>query len=166
MLRIGYQSYLLLLMLLLFNGSLYATSHNENPSPWDASEIKIIQQHLLSNIVTPKQTLIKMDQGKAIHAIPGAVLASPSNKGENFSQDYQFHWMRDAAITMQEVLYLYQHATGNEKNHLHDYLVNYIAFETKAQQQLSSDGEETVGQPKFNIDGTIWEGKWQRPQND
>src|SRR5690606_37321714 len=33
-------------------------------------------------------------------------------------------------------------------------------------QQSSSPGEQTLGQPKFNIDGTVWEGMWGRPQND
>lgn len=134
--------------------------------PFSADELSVIKQYLFQNITTKDHPFIKNDSGHLIHSIPGAVLASPSNKGPNFSQDYQFHWTRDAALTMQEVLFLYQHATNDEKKRLKTYLLNYVEFETKAQKQISKPNEQTLGQPKFNVDGTIWEGQWGRPQND
>lgn len=134
--------------------------------PFNTTELAQVKGYLLGNIATASNKVDKYDEGRMIYSLPGAVLASPSRFGNNFSQDYQFHWTRDAALTMQEIIYLYLHADQAEKNRLKTYLLNYIDFEYKAQHQSSHSGEETLGQPKFNIDGTIWEGEWARPQND
>ncbi|OGT37732.1 MAG: hypothetical protein A3F11_00920 [Gammaproteobacteria bacterium RIFCSPHIGHO2_12_FULL_37_14] len=133
--------------------------------PFSSDEIAIIKQYLFNNIATDEHAFIKEGDGRIIHSIPGAVLASPYNKYPSFIQDYQFHWIRDAAITMQEVVYLYEQANSNEKQRLKTYLINYINFERQAQKQMSSNGE-VLGEPKFNIDGTLWQGQWGRPQND
>ncbi|TAK76010.1 MAG: hypothetical protein EPO11_04795 [Gammaproteobacteria bacterium] len=135
-------------------------------APFTPNELAIIQQYLFANITTDSHPIIKIEENHTIHSIPGAVLASPSNQGAHFSQDYQFHWTRDAAITMNHVAYLYAHASPQEKQQLRPYLINYIHFEQIAQQQISKPGEQTLGQPKYNIDGSIWEGAWMRPQND
>lgn len=135
-------------------------------SPFSADDISLLKQHLLDNIATSQHQFTKQIDNQTMTSLPGAVMASPSNHSEHFSQDYQFHWTRDAAITMQEVLYFYAHASGIEKQTLRTYLFNYIAFEQQAEQQISNLGEQTLGQPKFNMDGTIWEGVWMRPQND
>jgi glucoamylase len=145
-----------------------ALNANASPltAPFSNDELQSVKTNLFNNILDQQHTFIKNDNGKMIYSLPGAVMASPSNKGDHFSQDYQFHWTRDAAITMQEVVALYKQATGEEKQKLKSYLLNYIQFESKAQKQISKKGEQTLGQPKFNLDGTIWEGQWMRPQND
>lgn len=135
-------------------------------SPFSAAEVALLKQHLFNNIATSEHVFTKQVDGSLMTSMPGAVIASPSNHGEHFSQDYQFHWTRDAAITMQEVLYFYAHGKAAEKAALRPYLFNYIALEAHAQQQQSKVDEQTLGQPKFNMDGTIWEGDWMRPQND
>jgi glucoamylase len=135
-------------------------------SPFTTNELDIIKRYFFNNIATKQRTFTKMDHGQLIKSQPGAVLASPSNKGPGFSQDYQFHWVRDAALSMNEVVYLYTQATADEKKRLRSYLDDYVRFEHKAQLQTSKNGEQTLGQPKYNIDGTIWEGEWMRPQND
>lgn len=134
--------------------------------PYSSNEIEVIKQYLFNNIATEDRILIKEDNHQEIHSIPGAVLASPSKKRPGFVQDYLFHWTRDAGLVMNEVAHLYSQAQHSDKMHLKSYLVNYINFERKAQKQISRPGEQTLGQPKFNIDGTIWEGEWGRPQND
>ncbi|OGT45318.1 MAG: hypothetical protein A3E83_08630 [Gammaproteobacteria bacterium RIFCSPHIGHO2_12_FULL_41_20] len=133
-------------------------------APFSEKELTVITQYLLNNITSQQKPFVKTDEERTIHSHPGAVLASPSNKGSGFSQDYQFHWTRDAAITMQQAMHIYlQNLTDNK---LHEALNNYIEFEYTAQQQPSNPGERTLGQPKFNIDTTVWEGVWGRPQND
>ncbi|EKD71191.1 MAG: Glucoamylase GlaM [uncultured bacterium] len=134
--------------------------------PFGNDAVNDIKKYLFANIASESHSMQKNDNGRIIYSLPGAVIASPSRYGTGFSQDYQFHWTRDAALTMQEVVYLYIHADANEKKNLKNYLMNYINFEAKAQQQISRVGEKTLGQPKFNIDGSIWEGEWARPQND
>lgn len=158
-------NFLIFFFLFFFSFTCFARKEI-TPAPFHREELNTIKQYLLQNIMTEKRVLIKKENDHVIHSIPGAVLASPSLIENNFSQDYQFHWTRDAAITMQEVVYLYEHASSHEKKKLKPYLLNYIQFEKIAQQQISRPGEETLGQPKYNIDGTIWEGDWGRPQND
>jgi len=137
-----------------------------SPPPLDHAEVSILETHLLDNITTQQKPFIKAHSQPIIHSIPGAVLASPSFKSPEFSQDYQFHWMRDAAITLHQIATLYLSSSEDDKKALRPYLINYLLFETKAQQQISKPGEQSFGQPKFNVDGSIWEGKWWRPQND
>lgn len=133
--------------------------------PFSSEELNVIKHHLFNNIATEEHIFIKEADGRILHSLPGAVLASPYSKYPAFIQDYQFHWIRDAAITMQEVVYLYAHANSEERQHLKSYLINYINFEHQAQKQTSKNGE-VLGEPKYNIDGSVWDGQWGRPQND
>lgn len=153
---------------ILFLGKAYSinTPSQTLSVPYSSSELETIKQYLFDNLTTEDHVIVKNSNGDNIRSIPGAILASPSNHGQTFIQDYQFHWTRDAAITINEIIYLYAHASSSEKQKLKKYLINYVNFERKAQSQISRPGEQTLGQPKFNIDATIWEGEWGRPQND
>lgn len=154
-----------------FNGKFFCllftlSSTTFSQIPYSSAEIQLIQEHLVHNILSLQNSFVKSDNGLSIPSLPGAVLASPSKQDETFSQDYQFHWVRDASLTMNQAADWYENAEGNQKLQLRDDLINYIHFERKAQSQQSKPNEMTLGQPKYNIDGTIWEGKWARPQND
>lgn len=131
--------------------------------PYNPHELTIIQQHLVKNIATEKNVVNKNDEGNLITSLPGAVLASPTYHGNRFSQDYQFHWTRDAALSINALLHLYEQTHNSE---LKNYLYHYVDFEQSATRQSSKPGENTLGQPKFNIDSSVWEGPWGRPQND
>lgn len=136
-------------------------------SPFTADEIAIIMGYLFRNIATENNILSKVSRRQVIKSIPGAVIASPSIAGPDFSQDYYYDWMRDAALTMNEVTSLYeQSAAENEKTILRSYLVNYVNWVKNAQSQPSLNGISVLGEPKFNIDGTVFTGDWARPQND
>ena len=139
----------------------------EAATPFTDTELKIVKQYMLNNIASIEHPFVKMEGDYKISSLPGAVLASPSNRGYKFSQDYQFHWIRDAALIMQEVAYLYStQLLSDEKMELKKLLINYVNFEREVQKQTSKAGEETLGQPKYNINATVWEGPWGRPQND
>ncbi len=153
-------------MFICFSLIVCNTAMSCTAAPFTMNELTAVKQNLFANITTNTHTASKQEKNTLLHSLPGAVIASPSNKEAHFSQDYQFHWTRDAAITMNEVAYLYSQAAGDEKQQLKNYLWNYIYFEKHAQQQISKPGEQTLGQPKFNIDASIWEGQWMRPQND
>jgi glucoamylase len=95
------------------------------------------------------------------------VIAAPAIQGVNFTQDYLFHWVRDGAIAMSAVLMLYLHSEQpDEKASLRTSLMNYINFLKICQAQPPLNKLDVLGEPKFNIDGTLWTGAWGRPQDD
>ncbi len=134
-------------------------------APFTSAERSTLTQYLFANLLSQDNILKKDDQGGVINSLPGAVLASPTNHGQQFSQDYQFHWVRDAALSMQEVVRLYEMAEPQDKPAIKSYLLNYVLFERRAQEESVNHGMG-LGEPKFNIDGTVYRGDWGRPQND
>ena len=157
--------FIMMSCLLLSGASIANRALSFTSMPFSTQELTMIKQYLFNNITTKDRIVIKEGDHRIIRSIPGAVLASPSNKYGTFTQDYQFHWVRDAAITMNEVVYLYAQGSVDEKKSLRPYLINYVSFEHKAQQQIAQSSQP-LGEPKYNIDGTVWEGAWGRPQND
>lgn len=153
------------LFLLSFSACCFSNSltYLKNNTPYNSHELETIKAYLFANIATQEHVFSKAVEGQVIKSLPGAVLASPSYQDTTFFQDYQFHWVRDAAITMDEVTTLYDLASQKEKKQLHTYLENYINFESLIQKQ---HGEESLGEPKYNIDGSVWQGPWGRPQYD
>lgn len=137
-----------------------------SPAPFSSQEVLVLQHHLLENIATVDHPFHKTVNGSVMVSLPGAVLAAAPLPISHFSQDYTFHWMRDAALSMQVVLQLAKEATPLEQATYDTLLKNYVSFELRAQHQTSKPGEDTLGQPKFNLDGTVWEEPWGRPQND
>lgn len=93
-------------------------------------------------------------------AAPGAVVASP----EKNSPPYFFHWVRDAAITMNLVFDLYAEETRvSEKQKYQDLLYNFVEFTERNQKTKTLTG---LGEPKFFPDGRAFDEGWCRPQND
>ncbi|MEK7357375.1 MAG: glycoside hydrolase family 15 protein [Bdellovibrionota bacterium] len=90
---------------------------------------------------------------------PGVVIASP----ERVTPNYYFHWIRDAALTMDVVIDLHDRAFGPERAALRAKLVDYLRFSRLNQVTTARTG---MGEPKFNVDGTAFNGDWCRPQND
>lgn len=85
----------------------------------------------------------------------GMIIASPSN-----DPPYKYHWVRDSSLVMKVIIDLYKTTSKN------DYLIlifNYIETESKIQKLNTLTG---LGEPKFNINGTVYNEPWGRPQND
>ncbi|MDF2690606.1 MAG: hypothetical protein K0S29_461 [Gammaproteobacteria bacterium] len=137
-------------------------------APFSHEDLLTIQSHLLNNIATAKRVFSKSTPNSVMQSSPGAVIASPSMPSANFSMDYKLSWVRDSAIVMDEVASLYQQApTAKQQNNLRNYLLNYINWVSLTQnQQPIHPGISTLGEPIFNINGSIWDGKWSRPQYD
>jgi glucoamylase len=84
------------------------------------------------------------------------VVAAPGGNPE-----YQFHWTRDAAITMHEVMVQLKEASpGRERERLREIYRRYVAFS----RSVSAVGP--LGEPKFHLDGRQFVHPWGRPQND
>ncbi|MGE3756230.1 MAG: glycoside hydrolase family 15 protein [Pseudobdellovibrionaceae bacterium] len=90
----------------------------------------------------------------------GAVIASPSQAEPN----YFFHWSRDAALSVRVFTdALEGKNTFFDKMAAETQLWRWVSFESHLQTLSAPAG---LGEPKFNTDGTIFDGPWGRPQND
>ncbi|KAK6543641.1 glycoside hydrolase 15 protein [Orbilia ellipsospora] len=94
-------------------------------------------------------------------AVRGLVTAAQSKT----NPDYWYHWVRDAALTMDVVVMLYEAASSAKRSFYQDRLFWY------AQASIAEQNDPTaitgLGEPKFNLDSnTAFTGPWGRPQND
>jgi glucoamylase len=93
----------------------------------------------------------------------GAVIASPSQNDPN----YYYHWVRDGALTMDVVLSMYLTADATQPQQW-PRLTNYLTFSLGNQDtpNPSTNLGRGLGEPKFNTDGSAFQGPWGRPQDD
>jgi glucoamylase len=104
-----------------------------------------LNQADVHKIIDDAQTLLHANIAPA-ETLPGTVIASPSKVGPN----YFYMWVRDAALVMNVV----------DNRQL---LLDYVDLELRHQTGPAKSG---LGEPKFNVDGTAYDGDWGRPQND
>lgn len=84
----------------------------------------------------------------------GFVVASPSKEEPN----YYYHWVRDAALVM-AALDHEMNDTKEKDAYFNDY-INLVSYH----QGIFALTD--LGEPKFNPNGTSFQGPWGRPQND
>lgn len=89
----------------------------------------------------------------------GAIIAAKSRANPN----YYYHWVRDAGITVEALLGVYPSLSRAEKKLLIKQFEDYLAFSHKIQNTYTLSD---LGEPKFNVDGSAFNDKWGRPQND
>jgi glucoamylase len=100
--------------------------------------------------------------------IPGTVLASPSRE----HPDYFYQWIRDAGITLGTLVDIYaQNATSRfSQTRIEPIIDAYVKLSSRVQKTTNPSGSfgdlSSLGEPKFNIDGTPFTGNWGRPQRD
>lgn len=123
----------------------------------------------LSNwLITQKKVSIeKIDQAVcAPDSALGAVFASPSKSNPN----YYYHWVRDAALTAKEMLFIFDEASSkSEKDYWLKKLKDYAAFSRRNQLTDNMSGSFTdrgLGEPRFSMTGPSVDTPWGRPQND
>ena len=86
---------------------------------------------------------------------PGIIIASPSEV-----PPYKYHWIRDSALVMRTIMDMY----SITKDPIYfQYIINYIENVSKLQELDTISG---LGEPKYNINCTAFNGEWGRPQND
>jgi len=118
-------------------------THLSGDSPYNTTEMNQLKEYFFNNI----------DIGGT-----GAILASPSQQHPN----YYYHWMRDAAITMNVVLTIGGNV-GLQDNHVKNY-IQWVKVVQNAEK--IHDECDVLGEPKFYLNGTVYDGAWGRPQND
>lgn len=121
----------------------------ESLTDWIPRQFKESKHRLLNNISPPG-------------AARGTVAASLSRR----DPDYYYHWIRDAALTMNTVFELYLRSSGTEAANLEQTLIDYVDLSRRNQTSPTPSDPYGLGEPKFNMDGTAFYGPWGRPQND
>lgn len=104
-----------------------------------------------------KQYQISIQGVKKSFLDNGGVIASPSKQDPN----YFFVWIRDASLTVDALAELYVETGDKEIGNL---INKYVDFTKKV--QFAPTPSNSLGEPKFNVDGTAFTGPWARPQND
>lgn len=118
-------------------------THFPGDAPYNTTEMNKLKEFFFNNI----------DIGGT-----GAILASPSKQHPN----YYYHWMRDAAITMNVVLKI-----GGDIGLQDNHVKNYISWVKQVQNaEKIHDNCDVLGEPKFFLNGKVYDGAWGRPQND
>jgi glucoamylase len=87
---------------------------------------------------------------------PGMVVASPSRENPN----YYFDWVRDTALVMRTLVDYWEIKRDPKVKRM---LLTWVDSEIHRQNRFAISG---LGEPKYNIDGTGYQGPWGRPQND
>lgn len=134
-------------------------------SPISAKDIQAVIHNLLKNIATSSNPLTRVENDDVVVAMPGAVIAAPSLPNNQFNQTYYFYWTRDGAIVINIIADLYLGCSDKkQKAYYLEILVSYLDFVEKIQAQPWLNGVNVLGEPKFNVDGTLWTEVWGRPQ--
>jgi glucoamylase len=120
-------------------------AENSNATLWLSSKTNFSINKILENI-------------SPADGLPGSVIASPSRS----APDYYYHWVRDAALTMTALIDTYHGSADNKKKlEIRRAVADYIEFSHHIQNTNLNPGE-----PKFYVNGNVYQGPWGRPQND
>lgn len=147
-------------------------SANANPcdsvllSTWLQQEALLSVERLMNNISPQNLSYVdKNNQLITVHAEPGTVVAARTDF-------YFYHWVRDAGLVMDTAVNQYKVSTDlKEKQRLEQKLHEYLKYSKhiqnlEAKTDLEKEKYTSLGEPKYNLDGTIFTGPWGRPQND
>lgn len=135
--------------LLLFS----SFARGESLEQWTESQKIISKVQILANISPPD-------------ALPGTVIASPHRDFKpdgNDALNYYYHWVRDAALTMNTVLDIRERAPQSEQTFLETLLRDYSKLSRLHQTTTFEHG---LGTAKYNVDGSAYSRGWCNPQND
>ncbi|KUJ06868.1 1, 4-alpha-D-glucan glucohydrolase [Mollisia scopiformis] len=142
-------------LLTCFLSQAIAAPGKRDLTSFTAAERAIALQGALNNIGP--------DGVKVPGAGAGFVVASPSK----VNPDYFYTWTRDSALTLK--MLIDEFIFGNTA--LQSYIDDYIHAQAKLQTVSNPSGTFLpaglgLGEPKFQVDGTRFNGAWGRPQRD
>ncbi len=137
---------ILTLALVLFSIKAAAIQADLPLGEWLKSEKSFATERMLKNI-------------SPADAVPGVVVASPSKDNPN----YYFHWIRDASLTMDQVVFLYANSREAKRATYQGMIEDFVALTLRQQK---NPGKEGLGEPRYLIDGSADTLPWGRPQYD
>lgn len=168
----------------------------EDLGAWIARQARHSADLMEQAISATRLTRRRAAFGQVIVPAKGSVLASPVIANWDPEPDYFFHWLRDSAIAMRAVAGLMEHAgTEQERTRWRRHFEDFVHFslalsrpdrvtmaarsdyrertKPEARKFLRSEaefrrlvGDNLLGEPRFNPDGTVDILQWARPQYD
>jgi glucoamylase len=108
-----------------------------------ATQFQASLNHIVTNATMPD-------------AKPGMVVASPSKSNPN----YYYDWVRDTSLTMRSLTDYY--AISHDPK-IKSLILNWVDSDKRRQNLPTLTG---LGEPKYNVNGTVYNDPWGRPQND
>eukprot|EP00438_Fugacium_kawagutii_P033207 Skav219821 [mRNA] locus=scaffold147:423453:433802:+ [translate_table: standard] len=140
---------------------------SEDDAPYTAEEVGYIAANMASNMFRN-----------------GTVVAAPAKVSSNHSNDYYFMWQRDAAMSMRSLLRLIVDAPGdvfesqgNRTSAIRKQFVSYTQLLPRLWKQSFSNtfcppwyqmerpGCAPMGEPKYFVNGSVYNKAWGRPQS-
>ncbi|KAI0132383.1 1, 4-alpha-D-glucan glucohydrolase [Xylariales sp. AK1849] len=102
--------------------------------------------------------------GSAVQgAAAGYVVASPSKVNPN----YFYTWSRDSALTLKMIIDEFLLGETSLQQYIDDYLHAQAVLQTVSNPSGTFlPWGKGLGEPKYNVDGTRYNGNWGRPQRD
>ncbi|BDD58087.1 hypothetical protein MAP00_003394 [Monascus purpureus] len=145
-----------------------SSAASDSLDSWLARETPYALDGILNNIGP--------DGAKAVGAVSGVVVASPSKSNPDSKKEkahangciciYFYTWTRDAALTVKCLTDLF---LVNGDVNLQSQIQNYISRQAYLQTVSNPSGDLStggLGEPKFEVDGAAFTGSWGRPQRD
>ncbi|KAF2106605.1 1, 4-alpha-D-glucan glucohydrolase [Lophiotrema nucula] len=102
------------------------------------------------------------DGSKAPGAEPGIIVASPSTEDPN----YFYTWTRDASLTFKMIVDEFLHGKSELQPIIQDYLKAQAILQTVSNPSGALSSGRGLGEPKFYVNETRFNGNWGRPQRD
>lgn len=112
-----------------------------------------------SNAGFAKQFLF--DNIDVSNAANGTVIAAQSYSAPN----YAYNWVRDASLTMDVVQQLYAAASSDSAKASYAEIL-FAYANARVAEQKDPNLQTGLGEPKFDLDNSVFTGAWGRPQND
>lgn len=100
------------------------------------------------------------DETVLLKPAPGSLVAAPSFD----NPDYYFHWNRDSALVVSTLLRFVSQVEGAPAaDKIRVFLADFVRFSAQLQ---ASETPYALGEVRFNVDGSVDEIPWSRPQHD
>ncbi|WVQ75024.1 hypothetical protein IAR50_004633 [Cryptococcus sp. DSM 104548] len=137
--------------------------HEAEDWVYDVELEHLLEKRILENI------------GPVVSAGDGLVIASPS-QGQGAEPDYYYTWTRDSALTFSSLIPdFYSTNSTDSPTDGPDVLLRepifraYVESQSRLQAVSNPSGDLMTGglnEPKFNVNGSAFNGNWGRPQRD
>lgn len=162
---------------------------------WIGRQYALSARHMLRAVSAVELLKERRGFGRLIRPARGSILASPAIAAYDPDPDYFFHWLRDSAIVVDALRRLIESGALDQRAglaHFSDFLAfslslcrldgadflasageyrakvepHFTQFLRPRDELLAIRGDDALGEPRFDPDGSLDILKWSRPQHD